>query len=522
MKTTDLIPILLYQLKDGDKYGLELVESIKSASAGQLEIKQPTLYPLLKKLEKSKFISSYWQDSEIGGKRHYYKITENGLLQLDTYPPIEDLLKNALDDDDSVELHEEVEKIEENLSTKSPSPFDNIFADAFGENTSQNAELDNNNNTQDIETDNNIDTQNVVFELADKQTDNTIEKDTDASSNLIEEASTDEVYASADLTSEIGENNTYSNVDTESEAVENEAYSNVELTTEIDDNIYSNDSLASETVENTYASAEFVSETDEKVDTLPDDTAKIETEQKPSSPANFDIFDVLPYGENEEKKEEVETSNFVLNNPFFESEKKEIVEKPIEQPLPSFETDKPKNLFVSAPTTTKPKLNTVSNETEYRDYIDYKNDPKIVRSKKIAKMKLLQLSATSLVGLILLFTLLAVCIKNKTTPLFVTVFIAYTLYIVFRFVKFVGDYKMLRLRIDVQNIEYNFKKQILIRAILFGVIVLALLVANLVGLKNGKLFSINNFGNFLAPIVLSLMLFVDYLFSYLFFKVFYK
>lgn len=492
MKTTDLIPILLYQLKDGDKYGLELVESIKSASAGQLEIKQPTLYPLLKKLEKSKFISSYWQDSEIGGKRHYYKITENGLLQLDTYPPIEDLLKNALDDDDSVELHEEVEKIEENLSTKSPSPFDNIFADAFGENTSQNAELDNNNNTQDIETDNNIDTQNVVFELADKQTDNTIEKDTDASSNLIEEASTDEVYASADLT------------------------------TEIDDNIYSNDSLASETVENTYASAEFVSETDEKVDTLPDDTAKIETEQKPSSPANFDIFDVLPYGENEEKKEEVETSNFVLNNPFFESEKKEIVEKPIEQPLPSFETDKPKNLFVSAPTTTKPKLNTVSNETEYRDYIDYKNDPKIVRSKKIAKMKLLQLSATSLVGLILLFTLLAVCIKNKTTPLFVTVFIAYTLYIVFRFVKFVGDYKMLRLRIDVQNIEYNFKKQILIRAILFGVIVLALLVANLVGLKNGKLFSINNFGNFLAPIVLSLMLFVDYLFSYLFFKVFYK
>lgn len=502
MKTTDLIPILLYQLKNGDKYGLELVESIKSVSAGQLEIKQPTLYPLLKKLEKSKFISSYWQDSEIGGKRHYYKITENGLLQLETYPPIEDLLKNALDDDDSVELNEEVEKIEENLPTKSPSPFDNIFADAFGENTSQNAKPDDNNETQDIEIDNNIETQNVVFEMADEQTDNTIEKDTDVSSNLIEEATTDEVYASVDLSSEIDENNTYSNVDF--------------------DEAYSNDSLASETVENTYTSAEFVSEADEKVDTLPDDTAKIDKEPKPTSPDNFDIFDVLPYGENDEKKEEVETTSFVLNNPFFESEKKEIVEKPIEQPLPSFETDKPKNLFVSAPTTTKPKLNTVSNETEYRDYIDYKNDPKIVRSKKIAKMKLLQLSATSLVGLIFLFTLLAVCIKNKTTPLFVTVFIAYTLYIAFRFVRFVGDYKMLRLRIDVQNIEYNFKKQILIRAILFGVIVLALLVANLVGLKNGKLFSMNNFGNFLSPIILSLMLFVDYLFSYLFFKVFYK
>ena len=96
MKTTELIPIILYQLVDGDKYGYEIVKQIEDSSNGGIVIKQPTLYSVLKKLEQGRFISSYWQDSEIGGKRHYYKLTDNGKAQLDTYPPFEDLIKEAL------------------------------------------------------------------------------------------------------------------------------------------------------------------------------------------------------------------------------------------------------------------------------------------------------------------------------------------------------------------------------------------------------------------------------------------
>ncbi|MBQ3502717.1 MAG: helix-turn-helix transcriptional regulator, partial [Clostridia bacterium] len=93
MKTTDLIPLILYQLVDSDKYGYEIVKEIEDASSGIITIKQPTLYSLLKKLEQGKFISSYWQDSEIGGKRHYYKLTDNGKAQLDTYPAYESIIK---------------------------------------------------------------------------------------------------------------------------------------------------------------------------------------------------------------------------------------------------------------------------------------------------------------------------------------------------------------------------------------------------------------------------------------------
>ena len=70
MKTVDLIPFILLELNEQDQYGLELTKAIEEKSNGQIVIKQPTLYTILKKLEKSKFISSYWQDSEIGGKRH--------------------------------------------------------------------------------------------------------------------------------------------------------------------------------------------------------------------------------------------------------------------------------------------------------------------------------------------------------------------------------------------------------------------------------------------------------------------
>lgn len=71
--------IILKALYHGDKYGLEIIQEIEEKSNGTYELKQPTLYSCLKRLESQGLISSYWQDSEIGGKRHYYKLTDQGL-----------------------------------------------------------------------------------------------------------------------------------------------------------------------------------------------------------------------------------------------------------------------------------------------------------------------------------------------------------------------------------------------------------------------------------------------------------
>ena len=70
--------IILKTMLGGDMYGLDIIREVENKSNGTYELKQPTLYSCLKRLENQGLISSYWLDSDIGGKRHYYKLTEKG------------------------------------------------------------------------------------------------------------------------------------------------------------------------------------------------------------------------------------------------------------------------------------------------------------------------------------------------------------------------------------------------------------------------------------------------------------
>lgn len=73
-----LSTIILSTLLDGDKYGYEIIDTIKDKTNGGICVKQPSLYSSLKRMEEQGLISSYWRDSEIGGRRHYYSITDYG------------------------------------------------------------------------------------------------------------------------------------------------------------------------------------------------------------------------------------------------------------------------------------------------------------------------------------------------------------------------------------------------------------------------------------------------------------
>ena len=70
--------IILRVLCDGDNYGYEIIKTISKDSEGKYELKEPSLYTSLKRLESQKLIESYWGDESQGGRRKYYKITELG------------------------------------------------------------------------------------------------------------------------------------------------------------------------------------------------------------------------------------------------------------------------------------------------------------------------------------------------------------------------------------------------------------------------------------------------------------
>jgi len=78
----DLNSLILNTIKTSSKYGLEIIEEIKNKTNGEIVLKQPSLYGALRRLEARGLVTSFWKDSDLGGKRHYYKATEQGLSEL--------------------------------------------------------------------------------------------------------------------------------------------------------------------------------------------------------------------------------------------------------------------------------------------------------------------------------------------------------------------------------------------------------------------------------------------------------
>lgn len=70
--------LVLTILLDEDSYGYEMSKKITKKSEDSFEILEATLYMALKRLEKHNYIESYWGGQSKGGKRKYYKITEDG------------------------------------------------------------------------------------------------------------------------------------------------------------------------------------------------------------------------------------------------------------------------------------------------------------------------------------------------------------------------------------------------------------------------------------------------------------
>lgn len=75
--------LLLSLIAKKDTYGYEIVKDLKESSQELYSMSEGTLYPALKRLEKKEWIESYWGESNTGGRRKYYKITQIGKQELE-------------------------------------------------------------------------------------------------------------------------------------------------------------------------------------------------------------------------------------------------------------------------------------------------------------------------------------------------------------------------------------------------------------------------------------------------------
>ncbi|TWS94572.1 MULTISPECIES: PadR family transcriptional regulator [unclassified Streptococcus] len=74
-----LIEFLILAIVDrDDSYGYEISQTVKFLAS----IKESTLYPILKKLQKAGYLETYSKEYQ-GRQRKYYTITEQGRQQLE-------------------------------------------------------------------------------------------------------------------------------------------------------------------------------------------------------------------------------------------------------------------------------------------------------------------------------------------------------------------------------------------------------------------------------------------------------
>jgi PadR family transcriptional regulator, regulatory protein PadR len=76
--------IILSLLIDEDLYGYDIAKKIRNVSEETFEIKEGTMYVVLKRLENNGFVESYWDDSiSGGGRRRYHHVTAEGKRYLE-------------------------------------------------------------------------------------------------------------------------------------------------------------------------------------------------------------------------------------------------------------------------------------------------------------------------------------------------------------------------------------------------------------------------------------------------------
>ena len=75
--------IILSILQQGDSYGWAIINRVREISGGELEWAAGSLYPVMHRMKTNGWLEDYWEPSDDGRQRKYYRITPEGLRQLE-------------------------------------------------------------------------------------------------------------------------------------------------------------------------------------------------------------------------------------------------------------------------------------------------------------------------------------------------------------------------------------------------------------------------------------------------------
>lgn len=77
-----LVPMLLAVLAQEESYGYEIIQKVRAASGGTLNVGEGTLYPVLRKMEERGLVETEWRTATNERQRKYYRLKDQGRAAL--------------------------------------------------------------------------------------------------------------------------------------------------------------------------------------------------------------------------------------------------------------------------------------------------------------------------------------------------------------------------------------------------------------------------------------------------------
>ncbi|MGL5152825.1 MAG: PadR family transcriptional regulator [Clostridium sp.] len=87
--------VILKIIHSEETYGYEIYEKLQGY--GFDDFAEGSLYPLLLRLEKKKWIKGTKRPSDYGPDRKYYSLTEDGILEMETFEEAWEKISRAVD-----------------------------------------------------------------------------------------------------------------------------------------------------------------------------------------------------------------------------------------------------------------------------------------------------------------------------------------------------------------------------------------------------------------------------------------
>lgn len=503
MKTTDLIPIILYQLVDGDRYGYEIIKQIEDCSNGSIVIKQPTLYGILKKLEQNKFITSYWQDSEIGGKRHYYKLTSNGKSQLDTYPPLNELIKDEVNSykttiknsyEDDVNIQENINNVN-NVSVENYNNLDNGYIENNTEDLIDNIQPE----TIDLVQPSPVTTFNYDNILTENETKLSVDNNQSIYSNSFnaDNSELSPTTSISPLDEDVEANfekedikiNDLSSINVEPINIETSVYANVNDTNNIADDY-------------------LVDNNNENITITPSTIIELD---KQNVENNIDIQgDAIENKDNTNKTEPVFTNKVDPALPTYSQDK--LYNKV------SYIDDDLFNTKASGPDYSPVVIEDVE-KIKYINYVDFSNDKATIKRRNAITCHIKKMILTCVTLLIILAISLILASKYGFSYIYcisaVVVGIIIVLYPTILLYKKID----LRLKYSTKMFKYNILTDFLTKLTLFLILGILIFAYNLQHVNDIKeIFTLGHLSSFIIPLVFSFCLLIDFVYSAIIYK----